>query len=117
MQVFCNSPEAEAAVRDEVTFLDCSRTPLMRVDVLVIKDGPIPENAEKNIEFVNRRPEMALPAFQRYWREIHGPIASRIPVIRRYEQNHLASTAYAENTVPPYDGLAITRFDSTAEIR
>jgi len=111
------SPEAEAVVRDEATFLDCSRTVLMYVDVFVIKDGPVPENAVKNIEFVNRRPGMAVPAFQRYWREIHGPIAARIPVIRRYEQNHLASTAYAEASTPPYDGLAITWFDSTAEMR
>jgi uncharacterized protein (TIGR02118 family) len=111
------SPEAEAVVRDEATFLDCSRTVLMHVDVFVIKDGPIPENAVKNIEFVNRRPGMAVPAFQRYWREIHGPIASRIPVIRRYEQNHLASTAYSEDATPLYDGLAITWFDSTAEMR
>jgi len=117
MQVFCKSPEAEAAARDEATFLDCSCTVPMRVDVFIIKDGPIPENAVKNIEFVNRRPGMALPAFQRYWREIHGPIASRIPVIRRYEQNHLALTAYVEDAAPPYDGLAITWFDSTAEMR
>jgi len=117
LQAVCKSPEGEAVVRDEATFLDCSRTVLMRVDVFVIKDGPIPENAIKNIEFVNRRPGMAVPAFQRYWREIHGPIASRIPVIRRYEQNHLASTAYAKDPTPLYDGLAITWFDSTADMR
>ena len=111
------SPEVEAVVRDEATFLDCSRTVLMHVDVFVIKDGPIPENAVKNIEFVNRRPGMAVPAFQRYWRGIHGPIAARIPVIRRYEQNHLASSAYSGDPIPLYDGLAITWFDSTAEMR
>jgi uncharacterized protein (TIGR02118 family) len=111
------SPEAEAVVEDETTFLDCSRTVLMHVDVFVIKDGPIPENAVKNIEFVNRRPGMAVPTFQRYWREIHGPIAARIPVIRRYEQNHLASTAYSGASTPLYDGLAITWFDSTAQMR
>jgi uncharacterized protein (TIGR02118 family) len=117
MRAFCKSPEAEAVERDAATFLDCSRTVVMHVDVFVIKDAPIPQNAVKNIEFVNRRPGMALPAFQRYWREIHGPIASRIPVIRRYEQNHLAASAYAEEAGPLYDGLAITWFDSTAEMR
>ena len=111
------SPQAEAVVRDEATFLDCSRTVLMYVDVFVIKDGPVPENAVKNIELVNRRPGMAVPAFQRYWREIHGPIAARIPVIRRYEQNHLASIAYSGASTPLYDGLAITWFDSTVEMR
>jgi uncharacterized protein (TIGR02118 family) len=117
MQAFCKSPEAETAVRDAATFLDGSRTVVMPVDVFVVKDGPIPKNAVKNIEFVTRRSGMALPAFQRYWREIHGPIASRIPVIRRYEQNHLTLSAYAEDAAPPYDGLAVTWFDSTAEMR
>jgi hypothetical protein len=42
----------------------------MHVDVFVIKDGPTPQNAVKNIEFVNRRSGMALTAF--HWREIHG---------------------------------------------
>jgi uncharacterized protein (TIGR02118 family) len=117
MQAFCTSPDAEAAIRDAATFLDGSRTIVMRVDVFVIKDGAIPKNAVKNIEFVNRRPGMTLPAFQRYWREIHGPIASRISVIRRYEQNHLTLSEYAEDAVPAYDGLAVTWFDSTDEMR
>jgi len=117
MRAFRESPEAKAAALDEVTFLDCLRTVLMRVEVFIIKDGPMPADAVKNVEFVNRRPGMELTAFQRYWREIHGPIASRIPMIRRYEQNHLASIAYIEGATPPYDGLAVTWFDSTAEMR
>jgi uncharacterized protein (TIGR02118 family) len=102
---------------DEERFLDRKRTVVMPVEVHVIKDGAIPANAVKNIEFVNRRPGMALAAFQAYWREVHGPIASKIPVLRRYEQNHLAASAYAADPDPPYDGLAITWFDSTADMK
>jgi uncharacterized protein (TIGR02118 family) len=88
----------------------------MPVDLYVIKEGTIPRNAVKNIEFVNRRPGMALAPFRAYWRNTHGPIASKIAVIHRYEQNHLKLSAY-DNGNPPYDGLAITWFASTADMK
>jgi len=102
---------------DQANFLDLSRTVLMQVDVHVIKDGTIPNDAVKNIEFVNRRPGMALEPFREHWLKVHGPIASRISVIRRYEQNHLQPSAYEAEAAPPYDGLAITWFASTADMK
>lgn len=33
---------------------------------------------------------MGLDAFRAYWRNVHGPLAATIPVMHRYEQNHLA---------------------------
>ena len=86
------------------------------VDVHVIKDNPIPASAVKNIEFVNRRPGVDLHSFRRYWRETHGPIASHIPPLVRYEQYHLALEVY-EGAAPAFDGLAITWFRSTADMR
>jgi hypothetical protein len=41
----------------------------------VIKNGPLPVDGVKSIEFVTHRPEMSIPDFQRYWREVHGPLA------------------------------------------
>jgi uncharacterized protein (TIGR02118 family) len=114
---YLRSPEGAAADADESTFLDRSRTVVMPVDVHVIKDGAIPANAVKNIEFVNRRPGMALDLFRDYWRNVHGPLAATIPVLRRYEQNHLAISEYERNASPPYDGLAITWFASTADMK
>ena len=110
-------PAQNAVTADEASFLDRGRTVVMPVDAHVIKDGAIPENAVKNIEFVNRRPEMSLASFQTYWREVHGPLASKIPVLQRYEQNHLKASAYAADPLPPYDGLAITWFRSTADMK
>ena len=108
------SPEFARATRNAGRIMD--RVVRMPVDVHVIKDGEITADAVKNIEFVNRRPGMALEPFRDYWREVHGPIASKIPVLRRYEQNHLALSAY-EGADPPYDGLAITWFASTADMK
>ena len=34
---------------------------------------------------------MEVEAFQRYWRETHGPLAATIPTIRRYVQSHPAA--------------------------
>ena len=66
------SAEFAAARADEAAFLDRARTVTMPVDVHVIKDGAVPGNAVKNIEFVNRRPGMALEPFRSYWRNVHG---------------------------------------------
>lgn len=101
----------------EAAFLEQSRTVRMPVDVYVIKNDPVPANSVKNIEFVNRRPGMALEAFRRHWREVHGPLAARIPVLCRYEQNHLCASQYADDASPAYDGLAITWFASTADMK
>lgn len=103
------------AIEEDLSTFAAARV-LMPVDVHVIKDQPIPAPAIKNIEFVNRRPGMALEPFRRYWRETHGPLAARIPSIVRYEQNHLAMRAYGGEP-PPFDGLAITWFHSTADMR
>jgi uncharacterized protein (TIGR02118 family) len=114
---YLGSPQFAAARTDESAFLDRPRTVVMPVDVHVIKDGAIPDNAVKNIEFVNRRPGMALEPFRAYWRDVHGPLAATIPVLHRYEQNHLALSEYDKNDWPPYDGLAITWFASTADMK
>ena len=116
-KAFRRSRAASSLTDHEAGFLDRSRTVVMPVDVHVIKSGPIPVDAVKNIEFVNKRPGMALEPFRAYWRNVHGPIASRIALIRRYEQNHLQRGAYSEGAAPSYDGLAITWFESTADMK
>lgn len=102
---------------DEEKFMDRTATVVMPVDVHVMKDGAIPDNAVKNIEFVNRRPDVPLEQFRAHWRTIHGPLASRIPVMHRYEQNHLQPGVYEGGRTPRYDGLAITWFASTSDMK
>ncbi|MCL4764951.1 MAG: EthD family reductase [Hyphomicrobiaceae bacterium] len=107
----------QAAADASRGFLDTGRTVLLPLELHVIKDGAIPENAVKNIEFVNQRPGMDFVEFRRYWREVHGPLASRILSICRYEQNHTSIGAYRDGVRPAYDGLAITWFASTADMK
>lgn len=109
---------AYAAVQaDEEKFIDKTSMGVILTDEHVIKDGPIPDDGVKNVEFVSRRPDLAVEEFQRYWREVHGPIAAQIPVIRRYVQSHARLAAYRDGRQPKYDGCAITWFDSTDAMR
>ena len=111
------TPEQAAVDADEERFLDRSATKVLMVDDHVIKDGPVPNGAVKNVELIHHRPDLAIDAFQRYWREVHGPIAAKIPQIRRYVQSHVRASAYAGGRTPAYDGFAITWFDDTAAMR
>jgi len=48
--------------------------------------------------------------FHRYWREVHGPIAGKIPSCRKYVQSH-AIHRPLNNQEPSYDGVAELWFD------
>lgn len=114
---FRASPAGARLRAEEEALFDTARTVELPVDVRVIKDGAIPPGGVKNIEFVTCRPGMALGSFRAYWREVHGPLAARIPTICRYEQHHTAPGAYEGGRRPAYDGLAVTWFRSTADMK
>ena len=107
----------EAIQRDEENFIDRPNMATILTQEHIIKDGPIPEGAVKNIEFVPRKTGMEVEAFQIYWRDVHGPIAAEIEVIRRYVQSHTLLGGYRDGRVPAWDGCAITWFDNVAAMR
>jgi uncharacterized protein (TIGR02118 family) len=111
------TPEQTAVDADEPRFIDRASMTMLLTDQHVIKAGPAPAGAAKWVEFLNRRPGLSPEAFQRHWREVHGPIAAGIPQIRRYVQSHVRLGAYASRRTPRYDGVAITWFDDTAAMR
>lgn len=96
--------------------LDPASVALLVVDPHVAKDGPIPDSYVKNYEVVTKLPAMDRAEFDRYWIEVHGPLAAQIPTIRRYEQAHLAP-AFRDSGRAPFDGLAITWWDSVDAMR
>src|SRR5262245_56579705 len=117
MHALRGTPAMAALEADEAVFIDRATMRLLLTEEHVIKDGAAPAGGAKNVEFVTRRPGMAVDDFQRYWREVHGPLAATIPVIRRYVQSHARASAYERGRTPPYDGLAITWFDDNAAMR
>ena len=89
---------------------------LLVVEEHVAKLGPVPASFVKNYELVTKRPDMDRAEFDRYWAQVHGPLAATIPTIRRYVQAHLSPGTRDAGTAP-YDGLAITWFNDVAAMR
>ncbi len=71
----------------------------------------------KLIYVITRKPGMTVEEFQRYWRETHGPIAARIPGVRRYVQCHTLPELYGGDQQPAYDGAAELWFDDLESMR
>ena len=71
----------------------------------------------KLIYCITRKEGMSVEEFQRYWRETHGPIAARIPGLRRYVQCHTLPELYGGDSPPAYDGAAELWFDDMASLR
>ncbi|HKD66630.1 MAG TPA: EthD domain-containing protein [Candidatus Binataceae bacterium] len=57
----------------------------------------------KIVYCISKLPHLSDEEFHRYWRDVHGPIASRIPGCRKYVQCH---SIYRGKTRPPFDGTA-----------
>ncbi len=70
----------------------------------------------KLIYCISKKPDLSVEEFQRYWRETHGPIAGRIPGLRRYVQCHAVPELYGRGA-PPYDGAAELWFDDLDAMR
>ena len=96
--------------------LDAASVACLVVEEYVAKPGPVPTSFVKNYELVTKRPDMDRAEFDRYWAQVHGPLAATIPTIRRYVQAHL-SPGTREAGIAPWDGLAITWFDDVAAMR
>ena len=106
-----------AARDDAARFVDRSTMRTLVTDEHLVKDGALPDGYVKNVEFVHRRPDLGVEEFQRYWRDVHGPLASEIPVVLRYVQSHCRRGGYADGRQPPCDGIASMWFASTAAMR
>lgn len=117
MAALRGTKEIAAVEVDEAVFIDRGTMRLILTEEHVIKDGPAPPGGVKNVEFVARKPGLAVDEFQRYWREVHGPLAAQIPMIRRYVQSHTRPSAYERGRTPACDGVAITWFDDTRAMR
>jgi len=110
-------PAYAAVQADEANFIDRASMGLLITEEHMIKGGAVPPGAAKHVEFVTRKPGLAVDEFQRYWRTVHGPIAATIPQLHRYVQSHTRRSAYEGGRAPAYDGVAITWFDDTAAMR
>jgi uncharacterized protein (TIGR02118 family) len=117
LRAMTRSPHHPALQEDEARFIDRASMGVLITEDHVVKDGPVPPDAVKSVAFLNRKPGLSVEEFQRHWRDVHGPIASLLPGLRRYVQSQTRRSAYGGGRVPAYDGVALTWFDSTEAIR
>src|SRR6266508_968740 len=117
MRALRDTPEMVSVQTDEARFIDRSKMGLIITDDYVVKDGPALPGMAKGIGFVRRKAGMPVEAFQRHWREVHGPLGAAIPALRRYVQSHTRLAAYDREREPTWDGIAIIWFDDPAALR
>lgn len=63
---------------------------------------------------LNKRDDLSHSAFRKHWREVHGPIAAKLPGLRRYHQNHIVDRKQLGIKYPrgaEYDGISELWFD------
>jgi len=111
------TPAGRTVMADLSNFVNRDRLKHIVTEEFVIKPGPIHEGMVKNIELGNRKPGISIKEFHDHWRNVHGPLAAKIPVIKRYIQSHTLMGEYEKEASPPYDGVAETWFDDTASMR
>lgn len=70
--------------------------------------------AVATIALIERKPSISRSLFSRYWRDVHGVMAARIPGFDRYEQNHVSPMAEAPLS-EPFEGVAVVGFQSEAD--
>lgn len=59
------------------------------------------------IALIERRPDITRSLFTRYWRDIHGVMAARIPGFDCYTQHHVTPIDVASE---PFEGIAIVTY-------
>jgi uncharacterized protein (TIGR02118 family) len=64
---------------------------------------------------LTRRPDITTERFRRHWRDVHGPVAARLPGLCHYHQNHVVDREqrgidYARGA-HDYDGFSELWFD------
>jgi uncharacterized protein (TIGR02118 family) len=76
----------------------------------VILDGETMPSMVKLMLLVSRLPGLTIEQFVEHWQDVHGPIAARLPGLRRYVQNHPVLEAYGVRGMS-HDGWAELWFD------
>ncbi len=112
-----DSAPRRAATADDAKFVDMAKAASIVVDEIVQIDGTPRVSSVKTLSLLTRKPGSDVESFQAYWRTQHGPLAAKIPQMRRYVQCHVRPSGYADGRAPRYDGVAEVWFDSFQAIR
>jgi uncharacterized protein (TIGR02118 family) len=110
LRAMTKSPMHPDLIADEARFIDRARMAIVVTEEHVAKEGPT--DGVKAIELFTRKSEASVEAFQQHWRDVHAPLATRVPGVRRYVASATRASAYAAGRTPSYDGAALMWFAS-----
>ena len=99
-------------IADEAKFIDRAQMGVIVTEDHATEAGAVSAEALKGIEFLTKRADLTVDAFQRYWRETHAALATKVPGVRRYVVSATRASAYAAGRMPAYDGAASMWFAS-----
>jgi len=71
----------------------------------------------KVIYFFNRRPDLSVEDFQKYWGTTHADRVRQIPGVKRCVQCHTLLSGYSRPSPPVLDGVEEISFKSTADFK
>jgi uncharacterized protein (TIGR02118 family) len=100
----------ELAIRDEAEFIDHRRVEALTTLDEVMLDGQKKRGMIKGVFLIKRKPTLLRADFTRYWKEVHAPLALKLPGLRRYVQSNAVDEAY-DWAEPRWDGVAHLYFD------
>jgi uncharacterized protein (TIGR02118 family) len=109
--------EGAAAAADQANFIDPANFDFVITEEHEAPPGAVKSGMAKMIYFLTRKNGLSVEEFQDYWATRHGPLAAKVPGVRRYVQSHLRKSAYHAGRNPRYDGVAETWFDDFDALR
>jgi uncharacterized protein (TIGR02118 family) len=69
----------------------------------------------KLVYCITKKPELSDEEFFRHWKNIHGPIGTTIPRLRKLVQSHRINFP-GDKHPPAYDGMAELWFDNVEDL-
>lgn len=63
---------------------------------------------------ISKRADLSTEEFEKYLRDVHGPIAKKLPGLRKYVQNFAREDPTRER--PPWDAIVELYFDDRASM-
>jgi len=105
MRAALSTPIGPRLVKDEQHFI--GRLRIVTVDQHTVVPPPPDGTALKRMSLLRRRPDVTPEAFAREWREVHGPLVSRMPGILGYRQNLITGRESPKGTPVGHEGLPL----------
>ena len=67
---------------------------------------------------ISRRPDLTSEQFRRHWIDVHGSLASKLPGVGSYRQNHICERVFEalEPPVQAIDGISQLSFESVEDM-